>query len=185
MKETADRKSLFDSLHQQYFPMVMQMCLGYMKGDTELAKDMAQDVFINTWKALDGFKQQSSYKTWIYRITVNKSLDFLRKKSRKKRFDFLSSFFKDNGELKHELPHFDHPGILMEKKEKSAILFSAIDTLPENQKTAFILFHLEELSQKEIAAVMQVSPKAVESLVQRAKAGLRIKLEKIYEKRGI
>jgi RNA polymerase sigma-70 factor (ECF subfamily) len=55
MKETANRKSLFDSLHQQYFPMVMQMCLGYMKGDTELAKDMAQDVFINTWKALDGF----------------------------------------------------------------------------------------------------------------------------------
>jgi len=73
----------------------------------------------------------------------------------------------------------------MEKKEKARILFGVIDELPENQKTAFILFNIEDLSQKEIAEVMHTTPKAVESLIQRAKATLRMKLEKMYKDRGI
>lgn len=154
--------------------------------NTEDAEDLTQEVFIEVHRSLSQFKEQSSVSTWIYRITVNKSLDFLRKKNRQKRFGFLSSlFYEDSGELKHDHAHFDHPGILMENKEKARYLFAAIESLSENQKTAFILFNIEELSQKEIAEIMNTSPKAVESLIQRAKLSLRIKLEDLYKNRGI
>lgn len=150
------------------------------------AEDITQEVFIEVYHSLEKFKQQSSISTWIYRITVNKSLDFLRKKNSKKRFGFITSLFnKESGEINIDAGHFDHPGVLLEKKENARILFGAIELLSENQKTAFILFHVEELSQKEIAEVMGISAKAVESLIQRAKATLREKLEYAYKKRGI
>lgn len=153
--------------------------------NVEDAKDITQEVFMEVHRSLERFNHQSSISTWIYRITVNKSLDFLRKKNRQKRFGFLTSIFGGEDSLKHDKSHFEHPGALMENKEKSKYLFAAIETLPEGQKTAFILFHLEELSQKEIAAIMDTTPKAIESLIQRAKAGLRERLGKIYDKRGI
>lgn len=96
-----------------------------------------------------------------------------------------SIFHKETGELNGDIKHFDHPGVLLEEKEKGKILFGVIDSLSENQKTAFILFHIEELSQKEIASIMHLSPKAVESLIQRAKAALREKLGIVYKNRGI
>lgn len=152
----------------------------------EDAEDLTQEVFIEVYHSLEKFKGESSISTWIYRITVNKSLDYLRKKNRKKRFGFMSSLFnKETGEVNVDAAHFDHPGILLERKENARMLFEAIEQLSENQKTAFILFHVEELSQKEIGEVMSLSSKAVESLIQRAKAALRIKLEDIYKKRGI
>ncbi|MEO1654863.1 MAG: sigma factor, partial [Bacteroidota bacterium] len=66
-----DKKETFEQLHQDYAPMVQQMCQGFMKGDLDLAQDLGQETFINIWKALDAFKGSSSPKTWIYRITVN------------------------------------------------------------------------------------------------------------------
>jgi RNA polymerase sigma factor (sigma-70 family) len=153
--------------------------------NTEDAEDISQEVFIEVYRSLPQFKEQSAISTWIYRITVNKSLDHLRKKNRHKRFGFLSSlFYEDSGELKHDQPHFDHPGILMENKEKARYLFAAIETLPENQKTAFILFTIEDLSQKQIADIMETSPKAVESLIGRAKQTLRGKLQTLYKTEG-
>jgi len=164
---------------------VFNTALGFVQ-NTEDAEDISQEVFIEVHRSIKGFNHQSSLSTWIYRITVNKSLDFLRKKKTGKRFAFITGLFgKNSGELKHDKGDFDHPGILLEKKEKARILFAVIDQLPENQKTAFILFNIEDLSQKEIAEVMHTTPKAVESLIQRAKATLRNKLEKIYKERGI
>src|ERR671912_409687 len=75
-----DNELLFESLHQEYRSMVLQMCLGFMKGDEDLAKDLSQQVFINTWQALGKFRNASSYKTWIYRITVNTCLNYIRDK---------------------------------------------------------------------------------------------------------
>lgn len=163
---------------------VFNTAFGFVQ-NVEDAEDLTQEVFIEVHRSLNGFNRKSSLTTWIYRITVNKSLDFLRRKNRKKRFAFITSLFGDEGAQRYDHSHFEHPGVLLEDKEKTSILFSVIEQLPANQKSAFILFHLEELSQKEIAEILGVSPKAVESLVQRAKVTLRLKLEKIYNKRGI
>ena len=71
----------------------------------------------------------------------------------------------------------------MEQAQNMTILFGIIDTIPEKQKTAFILTQIEDLSQKETAAIMNITRKAVESLVQRAKNNLKKELEKIYPDR--
>ena len=71
----------------------------------------------------------------------------------------------------------------MEQKENARFLFEAIDALPDNQKAAFVLSQIEDCSQKEIAEIMDLSVKAVESLIQRAKVNLRKKLEYIYTNR--
>jgi RNA polymerase sigma-70 factor (ECF subfamily) len=115
---------------------------------------------------------------------VNKSLDAIRYRKRGKRFGFLTSIFhRESGEINIEKPDFEHPGVLLENQEKATILFRCIDQLAESQRSAFVLSQVEQLPQKEIAAVMNLSEKAVESLLQRAKANLRSELEKFYPER--
>jgi RNA polymerase sigma factor (sigma-70 family) len=175
----------FKELVDSHKTRVFNTAISFVQ-NKEDAEDLTQEVFIEVYHSLEKFKGQSSVSTWIYRITVNKSLDHLRKKNRKKRFGFMTSLFnKESGEVNIDAAHFEHPGILLEKKEKAKLLFDVIDELSENQKTAFILYHVEELSQKEIGEVMNLSTKAVESLIARARATLREKLEGIYRNRGI
>ena len=64
--------------------MVLQMCLGFVQGDYDKASDLAQETFIKIWTHLDSFKGLSSYKTWIYRITVNTCLQLIKKDKKKK-----------------------------------------------------------------------------------------------------
>jgi len=170
----------FRQLYEKFKVLVYNVSLGYLQNASD-AEEITQDVFIEINRSANLFKGESSVKTWVYRITVNKCLDQLRHRNRKKRAGFLSSIFKkDSGELAVDVPHFHHPGVVLENKEKAALLFKLIEGLPENQKTAFFLSHVEELPQKEIAEVMETSVKAVESLIQRAKANLRNELEKFY-----
>jgi RNA polymerase sigma factor (sigma-70 family) len=85
----------------------------------EDAEDITQEVFIEVHHSLNTFKQDSSIETWLYKITVNKSLDHLKAKKRKKRFAFLTQLFHpETGEQLHEASHFDHPGALLEKKSR-------------------------------------------------------------------
>ncbi len=145
-----------------------------MVQDEGVAEDLTQEVFVTVYKSILSFNEQSNISTWIYRITVNKCLDHLRSKNRQKRQGFLAQLFhKETGEVLHEKPDFIHPGIVLERREQSKYLFKAIDGLVENQKTVFILTHIEDLPQKEVAEIMNISLKAVESLLQRAKANLR------------
>ncbi len=155
---------------------VYNTALGYLQ-NAEDTEEIVQDVFVEVFNAAHTFKGQSSISTWIYRISVNKCLDMLRYRKRKKRFALIVNLFKsDSAEVKHDNPHFEHPGVLLENKEKSALLFAALDTLPEQQKTAFVLSYVEELPQREVAEIMGLSVKAVESLIQRAKGKLRKEL---------
>jgi RNA polymerase sigma-70 factor (ECF subfamily) len=87
-----------------------------------------------------------------------------------------------NDELVIDPPDFHHPGVVAEKKQLSASLFKALDTLPEQQKAAFVLSRIEGLNHKEVSEVLGTSVPAVESLLQRAKLNLRKKLENTYRK---
>jgi RNA polymerase sigma-70 factor (ECF subfamily) len=160
--------------------MVYNLALSFLQ-NTEDAEDITQEVFIEVYNSFFKFNGNSTISTWIYRITVNKALDFIRKKKRKKRFSIVNRLFATEqlDVESNQIVHFDHPGVLMEQKENARLVFKLIDELKENQKTAFILFHLEELSQKQIAEIMGISTKAVELLVRRAKLKLKEKLGKI------
>ncbi len=170
----------FDVIYETYKTKVFNTAIGYLQNQED-AEEITQDVFVEVYRSAVKFEGKSSLGTWIYRITINKSLDFIKNKNRKKRFAFLSSLFNDAGELKHDAPDFYHPGVILENKEKSAVLFKAVDTLPEKQKTAFILSKLEGLSYVEISEVMETSVSSVESLLFRAKQNLQKELSTFFK----
>ena len=173
-----------DYFYNKYAAKVYSTSLSYTKNEED-AEELLQDVFISLFNSASKFKNDSSVSTWIYRITINKSLDFLRKKNSLKRKGIFSSLFsKDSGEILIEPIDFVHPGVKMENSEDAKLLFRVMDELTENQKTVFILTQIDGLPQQEVADIMKVSRKSVESLLQRAKATMRIKLEKFYPERG-
>lgn len=166
----------FEVLYHKFKNQIYNLALQYVQ-NTEDAQEITQDVFLTVHSKIDTFKNNSKQSTWIYRICINKCLDFLRAKKRKKRFSFLVSLFSESGsEISYDKANFNHPGIQLEQKEALIHLFSMINDLPENQKTALILAKIEHKPQAEIAEIMELSPKAVESLLQRAKNNLQKKI---------
>lgn len=137
------------------------------------AEEVTQDVFLTIYQSIENFRAQSSVTTWIYRITINKSLDAIKAKQRKKRFAFIVSLFhKDGEQIKYEPVDFQDPYVIIEADENLKQLLKAIHSLPHQQKTAIILHKMEDLSQQETAAILNISPKAVGALIQRAKNNL-------------
>ena len=172
----------FSVLVNEYKNKIFNTTLGIVQ-HYEDAEDLTQEVFIEIFQSIVHFKGESKLSTWIYRITLTKSLEFLRKKKRKKRFAPVLSLFGKNNVLQEiNKNYFHHPGVELENKEKAAILFNAIDKLAENQKTAFLLHKTEQLSYNEIAEIMQITIPSVESLMFRAKQNLQKLLGDYYEK---
>lgn len=159
--------------------MVYNTSLGLVQNEMD-AEDVTQEVFVKAFESIAGFKGESKVSTWLYRIAVTKSLDFLRSKKRKKRFGYVYSLFGADNELTIDPPEFLHPGVQSEKKEAARALFKAVDQLPEQQKVAFVLARLEGLGHHEISQVMGNTVPAVESLLQRAKLNLKKQLTEFY-----
>lgn len=133
--------------------------------DAAEAEDAAQEVFIKVFETIQSFRGDAGLSTWIYRIAVNKALDKLR---RKKRRAMLQSILPFTQEAQSAAP-FYHPGVAMDRKEEAAALFKAISMLSARQQTAFTLIKIQGMSYAEAAFSMQLSVKAIESLVSRAK----------------
>lgn len=168
-------------LVERHGVLVFNTALGLLQHRSD-AEDMAQEVFAYAFQSVGKFRGEAKVSTWLYRITLSKSLDFLKAKKRAKRFGFLQSIFESDGaKLAVDKAHFQHPGVLMENKERAQILFLAIEKLPDNQKTAFVLHKMEDLPYSEIAEVMELSLASVESLLFRAKQNLRQHLGNWYE----
>ncbi len=175
------QKNQFDlnKIYQTHKVLVYNVAMNYLQ-NVEDAEEVTQDVFVKVYQSLDSFKEESHIKTWIYRITINQSLDFIKKKNSKKRF-FVFGRKTDNDYEYNNSSNFEHPGIVLENQENAKILFEAINTLPENQKTAFILAKVDGLSNPEVAEIMEMSISAIESLVFRAKNSLKEKLSNKFE----
>jgi len=171
------QEAAFRTLVETYQDRVYNTVIGIVQ-NAEDAEDVTQEVFIQVYKSIGSFKGESKLSTWLYRIATTRSLDLLRSRKSKKRFGFIQRLFGEGAEPTVEIPDFNHPGVALDKKEDAAKLFKAITQLPENQKTAFVLHKLEDLSYQEVAAIMKTSVPAVESLMHRAKLNLRKLLEK-------
>lgn len=172
----------FTTLYLLLQEKVYNTALHYLQ-QTENAEEITQDVFVEIFRSASGFDGKSSVTTWVYRITVNKCLDKIRYMKARKRFHLLSFLFStDSGNraIDHITSAHD-PFDNTEQRENSRLLLQSINRLGEQQKTAVILTQLEGLSLKETAAIMNITPKAVESLVQRGKANLKKTLGKIFE----
>lgn len=157
-KITMREKELsFKKVYESSYPKVMRLCLGYVNGDYNSARDLSQEVFIKVWDNLDAFRQESSIVTWIYRITVNTCLGKLRK-NRKKIKNFNIDEIQEPLENKSEL-----------KRERMlTTLYNCINGLSEMNK-AIILLELEGLPQKEIANIIGIRDEALRTRIYRIK----------------
>ena len=141
--------------------MVHQMCRGFMNGQEDLAKDLTQETFINIWRSLDKFRGASSYKTWIYRITVNTCLKFIR-----------------SDQAKHQTSLSDYPTIADEEPTHKAQekpyqeLYQAIGQLGKVDRL-IIMMVLDELEYPEIAEVMGMTEGNLRVKIHRIKKNLK------------
>jgi RNA polymerase sigma factor (sigma-70 family) len=164
----SNNERAFKALYDLFSNRVYNTAISYTHNEHD-AEELVQEIFVKIHRSATTFKEKSLVSTWIYRITVNKCLDFLRHKKRLRFLNYISLSSIDN---KPPID-FNHPGIILENKEKAALLFKKIDLLSAQQKTAFLLSYIEQLPRQQVADIMELSLKAVESLLQRAKANLR------------
>ena len=171
----------FTTLMDLYQNMVYNTALGIVQNEED-ADDITQEVFEQVYISIGSFKGESKLSTWLYKITISKSLDHIKKKKRKKRFGVVQSLFGGLDVEKYSPVEFNHPGVQLEQKERAGELFAALNQLPDKQKIAFILHKVEGQSYQEVAEIMNKSLYAVEALMSRAKANLKTLLHNYYYK---
>ncbi len=176
--------SAFALLVDKYQKLVVNTCRGFVNSYAD-AEDLAQDVFIELFVSLPNFRNESKLSTWIYRIAVNKSLNFVRKRKRENILSSLTSIFSshenENSAINRAADLSSEADREINKKELHHTLKQAIDSLPKNQKIAFILNKYQDLSYKEVADVMGITLSSVESLLFRAKSNLQELLSEYYK----
>ncbi len=165
----------FKRLVETWQHMVYNTVLSIVQDEQE-AEDVSQEVFIQIYQSVHAFRGEARLSTWIYRIALTKALDSERKKKSKKRIANLKSWI-GIGEKEEAVVHFQHPGVLLDRKEQAAMLFKAMQKIPETQRIAFTLIRAEGLNYEETAAIMNLTIKAVEALMHRAKDNLRKQLK--------
>ncbi len=147
--------------------------------DSNDAKDITQEVYLEAYNNIHKFREDSGIKTWLYRITVNRSLNMIKRN--KTKFDSVS-IDENFGEAKNiflsSQYEADKP---LENKELKFLLNDALSKIPEKQRVSFLLFNHDGLTYKEIAEILNISHSAVESLIFRAKANLRKILGDYYK----
>ncbi len=178
LKSTLAYSKLVDDFQQKVFGT----CISFVP-NKEDAEDIAQDVFVEIFNSIKKFKGDSKLSTWIYRITTNKCLEFIRKRNTKKRFAFLQSITGNAIPLDktNYFTEMNHPGVLLENKELNATLFKAINSLPESQTVVFTLHKIDGKSYQEVAEITRRSLSSVESIMFRAKKNLQNRLETYYK----
>jgi RNA polymerase sigma-70 factor, ECF subfamily len=179
-------ENAFRELVGNYQRMVVNTCFGLLH-NTEDAEDVAQEVFIEVFRSVENFRADSKISTWLYRIAVNRSLNFIRDNKKRKWFQSFDDVVESKKEMLNQLNHqsADDPESELENSQRAIILHEAIDSLPENQRVAFTLNKYEDLAYKEISEVMNLSISSVESLIHRAKKNLQKKLHHCYKKKCI
>src|SRR5690554_759874 len=149
-------KTDFQNIYKENYSRVMGLCLGYVKGDEFLAKDLAQEVFVKVWQNLPQFRQQSKISTWIYRIAVNTCLQELRKK----KYVDLKIDVEDESSSNS-----------IETESRFESMYKCINSLsPENK--SIILLELEAVPQNEIAEIIGISHAAIRTRIHRIKEQL-------------
>lgn len=171
-------KTVYTEVVEHWQHMIYNTALSIVQNEED-AEDITQDVFIALYERILDFREESALSTWLYSITVRKALDQEKRKRRQKRGGLLQKIFSIKGS--DEPVNFNHPGILLDNKENAKVLFKALKKLPDQQRVAFTLHKMEGLSYQEIAAVMDTSLYAVESLQVRAKNNLKKILKGYYE----
>jgi RNA polymerase sigma-70 factor, ECF subfamily len=178
-KLRAGDKAAFDELVKLYSSRVINTCYRFLLSKED-AEDISQEVFIEIFQSLKSFRGEAKLSTWIYRITVTKSLDEIKKRNRKKRITAFGKMLHLD-EVADWIAGGPMPDKSIHEKEKMKEVMQALNTLPDNQRVAFTLSKIDGYSNTEIAEIMKTTIVAVESLVSHAKKRVSAELELILK----
>jgi RNA polymerase sigma-70 factor (ECF subfamily) len=156
-----------------------------MTSSKEDTADLLQDVFLKAFRSMETFKGQSKFYTWLYRIAINRTLDFLD--SRKRKPTYSLETWGEGGNVAEFLmpgesvPAADRAVLLKELQEK---LNEALQKLSHNHRTVVVLFEIEGMSHAEIAKTLQCSEGTVRSRLHYAKEQLKQSLSRYLKDHG-
>jgi RNA polymerase sigma-70 factor, ECF subfamily len=171
-------KNAFKEFVDTHKKFVLNVCFKFVNNIDD-ANDIAQEVFIEAYRTINKFRGDSKISTWLYRISTNRSLNFLRDN----RKYITSESYSEEPEYIKNIPAESNSGPEQNTLniEKADILNKAINSLPDKQKAAFILNKKDDLSYIEIGNILGLSVKAVESLIIRARKNLQKLLVSYYK----
>jgi RNA polymerase sigma-70 factor (ECF subfamily) len=162
----AGKEPAFEGIARLIHPDILNIAYRYV-GNPEDAKDVLQEVLFKIHRSAKSFRSNSKFSTWIFRITVNSSIDFLRK--RKKSLDLKSRYLRDRQE--------QSSGSDDVSQEKETMVREALEKLSLRQKNVFILKHYQGLTIEEIGNVLGCSLSSVKTHLSRAIYFLRKNME--------
>ena len=166
-----------DQLLQEHFKSIYNLAYR-LTGNYDDAQDVISEAFLRVYNALPRFRGDANFSTWLYRIVMNVFLDE-RKKRRLRQHDSLEAMVQlDEGEVQRQIED-DSPGPVeaIERGEEAVIVQRAVLALPEAQRTMIALYHFQELSYEEIAAIIKLPIGTVKSRLNRARLALKSKLQ--------
>ena len=165
----------FGLLVEKYQTKVYNLALR-MSGNEDDAFDLSQEAFLRAWRSLSSFQFESAFSTWLFRLSSNICLDFLRAQKRRASVS-LTLTNEEDEEIQLDVPD---PGKTPEEAalaaEDRALLEAALNSLPADQRQIITLRAIDDLSYTEIAEILQIQEGTVKSRLSRARTALRNKL---------
>lgn len=155
-------KRRFNQLYKEHHRMVRNVL--YNMVDEKILDDLVQEAFLRIWKGLPRFALKSSVRTWIYRITVNTAIDYLRTIQLRPR----ETLFEEDQII---------PDEKLELPLNQQLVQSALQTLDEHHRAVIVLHFFEELEINQVAKILEIPPGTVKSRIHTAKQKLKILLQ--------
>ena len=156
----------FDLLVLKYQSRLISTAFKYVK-DIQIAEDITQESLIKSFKSINSFREDSSFYTWVYRITVNTAKNFLISKKRKD--ELLQTDLSEEGSIDIESVNTDSPDEIFDATELQSIITRSLNQLGEETKTALTLREFEGLSYEQIAEVVNCPVGTVRSRIFRGR----------------
>ena len=152
-------RQLVEAYQTQVYRLALRMC------GADGADDVTQDAFVAAWRALPNFRSDCRFSTWLYRLTTNAAIDYLRREKRHRAAGDIAEL-----ELPDDAPTMQE---LSERAETQSRVRRALFCLSDEHRQVLLLRYMQELDYGEIAQVLDVSEGTVKSRINRAKSKLR------------
>ena len=174
-------KSAFDLLVRKYQHKVVKLVSRYLRDPAD-AEDVAQEAFIKAYRALPQFRGDSAFYTWLYRIAINTAKNAVVSRDRSPvEYDLDRSNTDESYDMQGRMKDSETPEGLVLTDEIRSTVNAAIDSLPDDLRTAIVLRELEGLSYEEIAAAMACPVGTVRSRIFRAREAIDRRLREVFE----
>jgi RNA polymerase sigma-70 factor (ECF subfamily) len=171
----------FEEIISRYESKVMSLALRFTRNQED-AEEVMQDVFTTVYRKIDGFRGQSAFSSWLYRIVVNAAFMKLRKRKQTQTvsMDDLSPAIKQYCFDRETFNGAHSQNIAISHEMQSAIQ-NAVNRLPDQYRAVFVLRDVDGLSNQETGEILNLSIPAVKSRLHRSRIMLRKKLQRYYE----